>query len=71
MKDTQRHTGLDNRYRDEDGQIRRKNENTRVDTLRATYGEDFAPGCRGDMHLGTLLDRSGAVSLTDYLHKNR
>lgn len=65
-----RHAGLDGRARDNDGEIRRKNGNTRVDTLRETYGEDFAPGVRGDMHLETLLDRTGAKSLSDYL-KNK
>ena len=35
--------GLDNRHRDNDGQTREKNGNTRVDTLRETYGDDFAP----------------------------
>jgi hypothetical protein len=59
--------GLDNRYRDEDGQTREKNSNTRIDTLRQTYGEDFAPGMRGDAHLGTLLERTGCQSLSEYL----
>jgi hypothetical protein len=62
--------GLDNRYRDKSGQTREKNSNTRIDTLRDTYGPDFAPGMRGDAHLRTLLDRTGYESLSDYL-KNR
>jgi hypothetical protein len=62
--------GLDHRHRDEGGQIRRKNENTRVDTLREHYGEHFAAGHRGDMHLGTLLKTAGAASLSDYLKKH-
>jgi hypothetical protein len=61
---------LDNRCRDNNGQIREKNGNTRIDTLRQTYGENFAEGMRGDAHLGTLLDRTGSNSLSDYL-KNR
>ena len=65
-----RQPGLDDRHRDENGQIRRKNENTRIDTLRETYGDDFAPGLRGDAHLGTLLDRTDSTSLSDYL-RNR
>ena len=32
------HPGLDDRCRDKDGEIRRKNGNTRVDTLREIYG---------------------------------
>ena len=63
--------GLDDRSRDENGQTREKNSNTRVDTLRQTYGEDFASGMRGDAHLGTLLDRTGSNSLSDYLRNRR
>jgi hypothetical protein len=59
--------GLDDRCRDANGEIRRKNGSTRIDTLRQTYGEEFAPGARGDMHLNTLLDRTDAGSLSDYL----
>ena len=62
--------GLDNRHRDKSGQTREKNSNTRIDTLRDIYGPDFAPGLRGDAHLGTLLDRTGSGSLSEYL-KNR
>ena len=61
--------GLDGRHRDQDGQIRAKNGNTRVDTLRETYGENFAPGVRGDMHLDTLLGRTGAPSLSQLVKK--
>ena len=63
-------TGLDQRCRDVDGEIRQKNGNTRIDTLRRTYGDDFAPGYRGDMRLDTLLERSGARSLSEYLKRN-
>jgi hypothetical protein len=62
-------TGLDDRTRDRDGEIRQKNGNTRVDTLRSTYGDSFATGVRGDMHLDTLLDRTGAKSLSDFLNR--
>ena len=62
--------GLDGRHRDSDGTISRKHGNTRVDTLRDTYGDGFAAGARGDMHLKTLLDRSGTDSLSEYL-RNR
>jgi len=61
--------GLDGRHRDQDGQIRAKNGNTRVDTLRETYGDNFAPGARGDMHLDTLLNRTGAPSLSKLVKK--
>lgn len=63
--------GLDNRSRDDNGQTRAKNGNTRIDTLRETYGENFAEGLRGDAHLNTLLGRSGCSSLSEYLRTQR
>ena len=62
--------GLDDRCRDLDGEIRRKRSDTLVGTLRDHYGESFAPGVRSDMKLGTLLDRAGAESLSDYLNNS-
>ena len=59
--------GLDNRARDSSGQIRERRGDTRIDTLRQTYGDSFAPGIRGDAHLKTLLERTGSNSLSDYL----
>lgn len=64
-------TGLDSRCRDMDGSIRQKRGDTLVGTLRDTYEDDFAPGARSDMRLDTLLDRTGAQSLTDLVHANR
>lgn len=61
--------GLDGRHRDADGQIRHKNGNTRVDTLREVYGDGFAKGYRGDLKLENLLDREHAASLSDYLKR--
>jgi hypothetical protein len=63
--------GLDSRHRDIDGQTREKNGTTRVDTLRETYGDDFAQGIRGDAHLSTLLERTGSSSLSDYLQNRK
>jgi hypothetical protein len=40
--------GLDQRCRDNDGEIRQKRGDTLIKNLRKTYGEDFAPGIRGD-----------------------
>jgi hypothetical protein len=60
-------TGLDDRCRDADGEIRRKRGDTLVGTLRDKYGPSFAPGVRSDMRLDTLLDRTGAASLSDLL----
>ena len=50
-----RRMGLDHRRRDKSGEIRHKSGNTRVDSLRKTYGPSFAKGLRADMHLHTLL----------------
>jgi hypothetical protein len=63
------HPGLDDRCRDSDGEIRRKNGATRVGTLRETYGDTFAAGVRRDMKLDTLLERTGARSLTALVKK--
>jgi hypothetical protein len=63
--------GLDDRYRDADGEIRRKNGSTLIGTLRDTYGVDFAAGYRSDMKLETLLDRTGSKSLSDYRKKHK
>lgn len=48
-------------------QIPEQSGDTRIDTLRKTYGDSFAPGIRGDAHLQTLLDLTGSRSLSDYL----
>jgi hypothetical protein len=40
--------------------------NTRVATLRKTYGDDFAGGWRSDKKLENLLKDTGAESLTDF-----
>jgi len=52
------------------GRTSEKHGNTRVDTLRESYGEGFAAGIRGNAHLHTVLDRTGARSLSE-LVKNR
>jgi len=61
--------GLDNRCRDNNGEIRHKNGATRVGTLRKTYCDNFAPGARSDMKLDTLLERTGSKSLSRFLKK--
>ncbi len=71
MKNRSCPTGLDGRCRDEDGKIRAKNGATKISTLRDIYGDDFAPGIRGDAKLDTLLERTGAGSLTDLVRKKR
>jgi hypothetical protein len=62
----EKRSGRDNR-RESRGPLREKRGDTRIDTLRQTYGDSFAPGIRGDAHLKTLLDRTGSSSLSDYL----
>jgi hypothetical protein len=63
--------GLDGRHRDSDGEISRKHGNTQIGTLRETYGDTFAAGRRSNMKLSTLLQQTGASSLSDYLKNNR
>ena len=63
--------GLDGRHRDQSGQTSKKKGNTRVDTLRKTYGDDFGAGYRGDMHLTTLLERESVESLDQLLKRRR
>jgi hypothetical protein len=63
--------GLDGRQRDQNGEIRRKNGNTEVGTLRETYSEGFGREVRSDAKLDTLLERTGSRSLSHYLnHKH-
>jgi len=61
--------GLDGRHRDVDGRISQKHGNTLVGTLRETYGDDFAQGIRSDAKLSTVLERTGAASLSELLKK--
>jgi hypothetical protein len=56
--------GLDDRCRDQDGEIRQKRGDTLMGTLRKAYGPDFAQGVRSDMRLDTLRDRMGGASLS-------
>jgi hypothetical protein len=58
--------GLDGRHRDKDGEIHHKMGNTKIGTLRETYGDDFAKGRRSDMKLENLLKETGAESLTNF-----
>jgi hypothetical protein len=61
---------LDGRHRDTTGRIDKKHGNTRVGSLRKTYGEHFARGRRKDMMLKTLLAETGTDSLHAYLRKH-
>jgi hypothetical protein len=61
--------GLDHRHRNKDGEIRGKNSNTLVRTLRKEHGPNFAKGYRSDAQLGTVLEREGVSSLSELLRK--
>lgn len=62
-------SGLDNRCRDNDGEIRHKRSDTLVGTLRQSYGEDFARDYRSDAKLGTVLRDKNAATLSEYLKR--
>lgn len=62
--------GLDGRHRDADGRISQKHGNTRVETLRETYGLGFGAGTRSDAKLSTLLQKEGVPSLSQLLKKD-
>lgn len=63
--------GLDDRMRDQDGEIRKKRSDTKVETLRKTYGPDFAKGYRSDAELGTVLKKEGVGTLDQLIKKKR
>jgi hypothetical protein len=63
--------GLDGRMRDENGEIRQKRSDTKVETLRKTYGDDFAKGYRSDTKLGTVLKREGVETLDQLVKKDK
>ncbi len=63
--------GLDHRHRDGDGEIRRKNSNTLVRTLRKEFGDGFAKGYRSDATLGTVLRKEGKESLHQLVKPKR
>jgi hypothetical protein len=62
--------GLDNRCRDDDGQIRQKRGDTLVGTLREEYGPDFARGYRSDAKLETVREDTGK-SLTELVRARK
>ncbi|MBI5384750.1 MAG: hypothetical protein HZA90_08675 [Verrucomicrobia bacterium] len=53
------------RPRNEDGQLREKRGDTHIATVENKYDRDF--GVRSDMHLDTLLKKTGNSSLNDLL----
>jgi hypothetical protein len=55
------------RSRDKSGPLREKRSDTFVRTIEKEYGVDFK--VRGDMHLGTLLEKKSESSLKRLLEK--
>ena len=62
-------SGLDNRCRDSDGEIRHKRIDTLVGTLRESYGPNFASDYRSDAQLGTVLKGENAKTLSELLKR--
>jgi hypothetical protein len=56
------------RPRNEDGELRKKRNDTHVGTIEKTYGVDF--DVRSDEHLGTLLKKENVSSLSQLVDKN-
>lgn len=56
------------RARNQDGLLRDKRDDTHVQTIEKQYNRDF--GVRGDMELGSLLEKTGMKSLNDLIHSN-
>lgn len=53
------------RSRNATGPLREKRGDTYVGTIEKKYSRDF--GVRSDMHLDTLLERTGKASLNDLI----
>ncbi len=54
------------RSRNKSGPLRDKRDDTNVETIEKQYDRDF--NVRGDMHLDTLLEKTGQKSLNDLIH---
>ena len=63
--------GLDDRMRDQDGEIRKKRDDTLVKTLRQEYGPSFATEYRSDTKLRTVLRDKGVESLDQLLKRKK
>ena len=61
--------GLDGRHRDENGQIQRKRNDTKIGNLKPTY--PALNGFPDNATLGDLLQSTGADSLSDLLRQLR
>jgi hypothetical protein len=61
--------GLDDRMRDQGGEIRKKRSDTLLSTLRKEYSDDFAADYHSDAKLGTVLKKEGLEDLDQLLKK--
>jgi hypothetical protein len=61
--------GLDDRMQDQNGEIRKKRDDTKVVTLRKEYGDDFAKGYRSDTKLRTVLKDNGVDTVSQFRKK--
>jgi len=62
--------GLNDRSRNQNGRLRQKRSDTLVETLRQTYGQDFAAGFPADWNLGLVRFVTGQ-SLTQLVEQSR
>lgn len=53
------------RSRNKDGQLRDTRDDKHVGTVEKQYGRDF--GVRSNMHISTLLEKKGVVSVNDLI----
>ena len=60
--------GLQNRHRDRNGEISRKNGNTLVGRLRKVYGASFAEGAQPHENLSDILAEMDDHSLSQLAH---
>ena len=56
------------RSRNQDGRLRDTRDDKYVGTVEKQYGRGF--GVRKDMHIGTLLEKTGISSVNDLIHSN-
>jgi hypothetical protein len=58
-----------NRSRNQNGRLRDTRDDKHVGTIEKQYRRDF--GVRSDMHVGTLLEKTGMDSLNDLIESNK
>lgn len=56
------------RSRNQDGQLRDTRDDKHVGTIEKQYDREF--GVRSDMHIGTLLHKTGLNSVNDLIHSD-